>query len=197
MKLSKMVKQVEKRLSRSRFIHSLAVAAEGVKLAQKFNLDSRKAFKAALLHDIAREMDAESLEKYLINYKKDLSLYRDPPVLMHSFVGEIIARDDFFISDLEVLEAIRYHTLGAVKMGPLAQIIFIADTFSRDRDFVTDNLREKAQSLSNLDQLTLLVVQSTKNYFISKGKSLHCDTDALLKDLEERVDEKNDSKMGS
>ncbi|MBO5725698.1 MAG: HD domain-containing protein, partial [Clostridia bacterium] len=47
------------RLKEKRYIHSLAVADEAVRLAKKYGCDEEKAYLAGLLHDITKNTPKE------------------------------------------------------------------------------------------------------------------------------------------
>jgi predicted HD superfamily hydrolase involved in NAD metabolism len=111
-----------------RVSHILRVEKTAVKLAQVHSLDAVKAGQAGLLHDLAKYFKAERL----LSMAQAESLSLDPimeahPHLLHGPVGAIVAREQFQVQDVEVLDAIAHHTLGAPGMSPLSCIIFLAD----------------------------------------------------------------------
>jgi len=53
--LDDMKKELEKRLKKSRYVHSLGVMETSVALAKRFGVDVEKAAVAGLLHDCGRE----------------------------------------------------------------------------------------------------------------------------------------------
>ena len=61
--------------------------------------------------------------------------------LLHGPVGALPAKRDLGITDQVLLNAISEHTLGAINMTPLSQILFLADCLeeSRSTDF-TDQI---------------------------------------------------------
>lgn len=185
MTLGEITAAVEQRLSVKRFAHSLAVAAQAVKLARQHREDPTKAYTAAILHDIAREWQPDAWLKWAADHGSAYDRYRTPPVLLHGFIGEQIARDDFFIHDLEVLEAIRYHSLGFPGMGKQAQILFIADYISRDREFIDEDFR-RLIAHSSLQNSLLAVAQATASYMIKTGRSIHPDTEQMVIFFKER-----------
>ena len=115
-------------LVEERYIHSLGVMEAAVELAQMFNLDVEKARLAGLLHDAAKCFPNEELldiikehipevhECELLNYKT-----------LHAPVSAYLAKEKFGISDSEILDAIRWHTLGRCGMTKFEKIIFLAD----------------------------------------------------------------------
>ena len=123
-------------LVEERYIHSLGVMDAAVELAQMFHLDVEKARLAGLLHDAAkcfpneklleiiREHIPEVQECELLNYKT-----------LHAPVSAYLARTKFNVKDKDIIDAIRWHTLGRCAMTDFEKIIFLADKIeSRTRD---------------------------------------------------------------
>ena len=57
MTVDEMRRELQRRLKKNRFAHSIGVANTAVKLAKKFGVDETKAYVAGLLHDCAREFE--------------------------------------------------------------------------------------------------------------------------------------------
>ena len=123
-------------LVEERYIHSLGVMEAAVELARMFNLDEEKARLAGLLHDAAKCFSNEKLleiikehipevhECELLNYKT-----------LHAPVSAYLAKTKFNVTDVEILDAIRWHTLGRCGMSNFEKIIFLADKIeARTRD---------------------------------------------------------------
>ena len=123
-------------LVEERYIHSLGVMEAAVELARMFNLDEEKARLAGLLHDAAKCFPNEKLleiikehipevhECELLNYKT-----------LHAPVSAYLAKTKFNVTDVEILDAIRWHTLGRCGMSNFEKIIFLADKIeARTRD---------------------------------------------------------------
>lgn len=102
---------LKENLSEERYIHTLGTADCAKELAQKFNLNTDKAYIAGLLHDCAKCFSNEKLleiikthlqveECEMLNYKT-----------LHAPVSAYIAKKEFSIDDKEILSAIRWHTL--------------------------------------------------------------------------------------
>lgn len=123
-------------LNEERYIHTLGVAEAAEELAEIFNLDKEKALLAGLLHDAAKCFPNEKLldiihknipeveDCELVNYKT-----------LHAPVSAYLAKNQFNITNSEILDAIRWHTLGRVGMSNFEKIIFLADKIeARTRD---------------------------------------------------------------
>ncbi|MDE6870264.1 MAG: nicotinate (nicotinamide) nucleotide adenylyltransferase, partial [Clostridia bacterium] len=60
----------------------------------------------------------------------------------HQFLGAVVAKELYGIDDLDVLEAIKYHTTGKKTMNCLQKLIFCADMLELGRQYPeVDNLR--------------------------------------------------------
>lgn len=136
--------KIKKMLGSERYQHTKLVLKAALKLAEETGVEKLKVEKAALLHDIAKNKNSEELKMILkeSNWEVDKLELSINPVL-HAPAGAVIAANVFGIRDQEILEAIRYHTLGHPEMGKLARIIYAADFIAEDRSFVgLDEIRE-------------------------------------------------------
>lgn len=118
---------LKENLNEERYSHSLGTAECAKELADKFNLNSEKAYIAGLLHDCAKCFSTEMLleiiknnldveESEMLNYKT-----------LHAPVSAYYAEKEFGVSDKEIISAIRWHTLGQIDMTDFEKIIFLAD----------------------------------------------------------------------
>lgn len=125
-----------KSLSKKRYIHSLNVADEAVKLAEFYNEDTNKAYLAGLLHDVCKEMPFEQQEKLVLNSKLNVSeIEMKSQPLWHAISGAEYITHHFKINDEDIINSIRYHTVARANMSLLEQIIYLADLVSIDREY--------------------------------------------------------------
>jgi len=167
---------INKTNSSERRKHSKGVARVAVKMASRESLSPEKARIAALLHDIAKDFSEEELIKMASESDWKIDKYEKLlPSLLHAPVGADIARRKFNISDHDILEAIRYHTVGSPDMGKLALIIFVADIIEPERKFPgVEKLRLKAQE--DLIEAVVAVCNCTLRYNINKERIIHPNT---------------------
>lgn len=111
-------------LSEERYLHSIGVMEKAVELAKEFNCNIEKAQIAGLLHDCAKCLSKEELQKHSNCFEEDEKI---SVKTWHAPVGVIIAKEQFGINDEEILSAIRWHTIGKKDMTDFEKIIFIAD----------------------------------------------------------------------
>lgn len=133
-------KTLKESLSEERYNHTLGTADCALKLAKKYGLDEKKAYLAGLLHDCAKCKSNDELLKIMKQELKnidegELQNYKT----LHAPVGEYFARTMYNIDDSEILNAIRYHTIGRVNMSLFEKIIFLADK-------IEENTRDKKYS---------------------------------------------------
>ena len=133
-------KTLKEFLSEERYNHTLGTADCALKLAKKYGLDEKKAYLAGLLHDCAKCKSNDELLKIIKQELKnidegELQNYKT----LHAPVGEYFARTMYNIDDSEILNAIRYHTIGRVNMSLFEKIIFLADK-------IEENTRDKKYS---------------------------------------------------
>ena len=127
---------LEQNLSKKRFLHSCNVARAAKMLAQRYGADQEKAYFAGLLHDVCKEMPFDR--------QKDLMLSGDfapdeaelqSRKLWHGIAGAYFLQSEFGVTDRDILNAVRFHTVGRPGMSLLEEIIYIADMISDERDY--------------------------------------------------------------
>ena len=111
-----------------RYVHSLGVAAEALRLARLHGADAPRAWLAGLLHDCAKGIptDRQVAECDCLGVPLDPDT-RALPQVVHGFLGERLARTDYGVEDAAVLRAIRLHTVGGPGMTALDKTVFLAD----------------------------------------------------------------------
>lgn len=182
------VSKLRERLDDHRFNHSIQVAQIAVELARKEGISIEKARIAGLLHDYAKGVGKDKLRNLVIKSSWDvdddeLSL----PQLLHAPAGAYLVKKELGIDDMDILEAIRYHTIGRPGMGKLAQIVFIADMVEEGRDFpgITDIRKEVEKGI--LPGIVKICDHLIK-YNIDNGQIIHPNTLLLRNYCLRRID---------
>ncbi len=135
MEYERYIKELD-RLSEYRRIHSLNVADEAVRLAEKFGADPAKARLAGLLHDITKEIPDENQLKIIEKGGIILTdVERRSPKLWHAISGAVTIRDVYGIDDEDIFNAVLYHTTARAGMSKLEKCIFLADFTSAERSY--------------------------------------------------------------
>ena len=124
------------RLSKKRYTHSLNVAHEAQRLAGLYGEDPEKAYFAGLMHDVCKELPAEEQEELVRASSFAVSkeeLVTKP--VWHGIAGAYFLQVRMGVTDPDVLNAVRYHTVGRAGMTRLEEIVYLADLISEDRTY--------------------------------------------------------------
>ena len=183
--VKKCIARITADLKPRRVTHTKNVAIEAKRLAKKYGADVQKAEIAALLHDIARNLSQEEMNRYV----RELHLgdrYLDNKNLAHSKVGVAIIKRDFGIEDQDILDAVAYHTTGRDGMTLMDKIIFLADAMEPGRKYPgVERLRELTEE--NLDKACAYSLRRTVDYVKSKGVYLDPYTSKALEYCERMI----------
>lgn len=154
-----------------RWAHTQGVMESAVRLAERYGEDPVKADLAALLHDVAKYWPIERQEAVIRDHGLNLELLEYDKQLLHAEVGAFVARTEYGITDVEVLDAIRYHTSGRIGMTRLDKIICLADYIEPGRDFPgVDRIRQLAEQ--SLEEALVAGLDSTISFLIEKKKRI-------------------------
>lgn len=129
-------KYLKEHLSPKRYQHSLNVAAECRKLAEKYREDTEKAYFAGLLHDVCKELTGEEQKKLVV--KSGFAVCREEletRSLWHAVAGAYFVKTAFGVEDIDILNSIRFHTVGRAGMTRLEEIVYLGDLVSADRTY--------------------------------------------------------------
>lgn len=178
--LAKLRKEMEKALEPKRYEHTLSVAYTAANLAAVHGVDVENALIAGMLHDCAK----------CLSYKKQMSLCEKRHVhlseleaeenspLLHAKAGSVLAKEEYGITDEDILNAISYHTTGRPQMSPLEKVIYIADYIEPGRRHVkrtssepnNDRLTQVRQmSYRDLDEALCGILGDSLDYLKEKG----------------------------
>ena len=175
---------VKSKMSLKRFTHTLGVVEMSEKLAKIYNADIEKCKVAALLHDICKEMDMEYIKNIcknkFINELSEEDLENNE--ILHGFAGSYYVKTELGINDKEILNAIKYHTVGAKNMTLVEKIVYIADAIEYGRNYPSVvEIRE--ETFKNLDKGILMEIEHKERYLKSVGKKSHSNTDEFKKQI--------------
>ena len=162
-------KFLKEHLSQKRFHHSVNVAEECRKLAEKYGEDPERAYFAGLLHDICKEMPPDEQKDMVL--KSGLTVCReelDTRSLWHGIAGAYFVKEHFGVEDIDILNAIRFHTVGRVGMTRLEEIVYIGDLISADRDY-KDVEKVRKIAYQSIDQAMLEGLRFSMKSVIKKG----------------------------
>lgn len=182
----KIIEYIEQNLKPHRLEHTYSVAAEAVKLAEKYGENADKAELAALFHDMFRSTPVQVLDMYV----RQLGLPKriiDNPNLSHGKIAAAVMKKDYGIDDEDMINAVAYHTTGRAGMSKLEKIIFLADAIEPGRNYPTV---EETRSIAyeDLDRACISSLERTVEYIREIGEYLDPDTLNALCDLKEKLE---------
>lgn len=163
-------------IGNERYLHSVRVMEEAIRLANIYSCNEEKAAIAGLLHDCGKFRNEEELLKSTYDFGIiQRGAYIVNSALIHGALGAEVARRELNIEDKDILDAIQYHTTGKEDMTLLEKIIYISDYIEPGRNFPgVDKIRQLAYE--NLDLALLNAMDKTIKHIIDKGYYIHPDT---------------------
>ena len=162
--------ELAKFVERKRFNHSLGVAATAYLMAKKYGEDEKLAYFTGLVHDIAKRLPlSEQLELC-----SDIKLHPDErsyPKMLHAPAGAGFLKRKYQIDNEKLLSAVRFHTIGDVKMTLFDKIIYMADYVEPFRRFEgVEELRRLA--FSDVDKAVVKGIDTTVMSLIEEGMKI-------------------------
>ena len=161
-------------LSPKRFKHSQGVVIEAERLAAHYGADIEKARWAALLHDCAKEYSADKKRtlctQWGIKIDKVVAGHID---LAHGLLGAESAKRDYYVTDKEILQAIRFHILGHKDMTLLDKIIVLADFIEPYREDYYPLKEMRNLAYSDINKALALGLAAMRDIDTARGKTLH------------------------
>ena len=166
-------------LSSERYKHSLRVLNTSTELAKIYGADVNLVQVAALLHDYAKELPIKELETICSTYFEDeIDSYPFFNQILHSFAASYLVKKEFEIDNLDILNAIKYHTTGRAKMSLIEKIVYIADAIEPKREYpLVNEIRDLAYI--DIDESILLEVNTKIKYLIKKDLPIHKNSIAM------------------
>ncbi len=165
---------IKANLKESRYIHSIGVEEMAVRLARLHGADVEKAAFAGRYHDLAKNFDTETMDKYIREYGLPEKLIGNN-ALAHSKVGAAILEHEFGVTDEEILNAVRYHTTARKDMSLLEELIFVADVVEDNRTY-SDLDYYQDLAYRDLDRACLEILEYTVGSLTAKGMVIDKDT---------------------
>ena len=169
--LKEINEKVKKALKTSRYIHTQGVRYTAAAMAMKFGEDISKAELAGILHDCAKNMDADKMIRICKKNKIELSQAElDNHQLLHTKAGYCVAKNKYEVYDEDILSAIRFHTTGTSDMTLLEKIIFIADFIEPGRCKAPCLDKARKAAFEDIDECMYIILKDTLDYLSSDSK---------------------------
>lgn len=172
-------------LDAKRLVHSKNTALVALSLNRNFcpKIDEDKLLLAGLLHDVGKMYDKTELPNNIKNVIPKDSI--GTPV-QHQFVSAEIVKNDFHISDEDVLNAIRFHTTGRENMSRFEKLIYVSDLISYERNFQgVESLRKAVYNDFEKGFITCLTY--SRDYVVETGREVYPLTDKAINFYKENL----------
>lgn len=167
-----LIAKVKEQVSEKRFKHILGAEQAALELARANDYELEKASVAALVHDYAKERSDSEFKALIVQTGLEQDLLNWNNFIWHGVVGAEIIKKELKITDEEILNAVRRHTVGAKEMTMLDQIVYVADYIEPGRDFPgVDQARQLAA-----ESLRAAVEFETKHtllYLMNNDKTIY------------------------
>ncbi len=172
---------IKTRLSEKRFRHTVGVAEVAVRLARFFHCDIHQAALAAWLHDACKECKDKDLVQQSRQFGlKVNSIEEVNGHILHGPVAAEVIKTALGITNEDVLNAVREHTLGATNMSMLSKVVFLADALEPGRPdeyrqpiWRSLNLTDDDKSKADIDLALLVTLELNLQHLIEARKIIH------------------------
>lgn len=165
---------VQKKLSEYRFKHTISVIKRALEYADIYNLDKEIVKLTALSHDIAKELSKEEMDEYINEYNIKLSeLEKLNSNLLHAKIGACICENKYGFN-LDMINAVKYHTTGRENMSMLEKIIYLADATEENKEEGSSKFTNIIKS--DIDIGMMEVSKWVINKLLDSSNLIHLDT---------------------
>ena len=163
-------------LDEKRYEHVKRVAKCAVELAKIYGVPVEKVETSAWLHDVAKFFNLSvMIDLTRGKYPEVADKMSQSTAVLHGFAGAEFVRqnyDLFGVDDEEILDGIKYHTIGCENMNTLAKIIYLADAIEEKRSWEgVEKARELAKT--DLDEAIKFEIEEKLKYLLAKDSIIH------------------------
>ena len=171
--IDKINEDLKNMLDEKRYLHTLGVVNSAIQLCSIYNCDVEKAKIASLLHDIAKQMSEDKSSQLIDKYNIQLDeLEKSKMQLLDSKLATAIAKYEYNIQDIDILNAVSYHTTGRDNMTKLEMIVCLADYIEENRTFKgVDKIRELSKI--NLEYALYYALNKTIIHLAENNEQIH------------------------
>ncbi len=161
--LNKYAKEKE---SDKRYRHSLGVVEYAEKYAERFGADPEKAKIAAIFHDECKDEGA----------------------LVHGPAAAKLLRERFGVEDEDILNAIKYHTVGRAGMSMLERVVKCADLTEPTRSYLNvDYFRRRLATDKEINPVLYEMMLECREVLKRRGEEFSESSRQCIKWLEDEL----------
>ncbi|WP_314340882.1 bis(5'-nucleosyl)-tetraphosphatase (symmetrical) YqeK [Leptotrichia wadei] len=163
-------------LDEKRYEHVKRVTKCAVEMAKIYGVPVEKVEASAWLHDVAKFFNLSvMIDLTKGKYPEVADKMSQSTAVLHGFAGAEFVRQNyelFGIDDEEILDGIKYHTIGCENMNTLAKIVYLADAIEEKRSWEgVEKARELAKT--DLDEAIKFEIEEKLKYLLAKDSIIH------------------------
>jgi len=167
--IEKMKRIVKNELDDLRYEHTMGVMYTAGAMAMRYDIDLEQAIVAGLLHDCAKCISSQQKIQLCKGNNIEISEAESKnPGLLHAKLGAFLAEKEYGVSDIEILEAITFHTTGRPNMTMLDKIIYIADYIEPNRKEAPNLDRIRKLAFTDIDDCLVAILEDSLVYLQTK-----------------------------
>lgn len=162
-------KYVKENVNEHRYKHTLGVVETAVKYAEHFGADPEKARIAAIFHDACKAEGA----------------------LAHGPAAALKIQE-FGVKDEEIINAIRFHTIGRANMTLLERVIKAADLTEPGRNYPTVNhFRKHLENDEDINPVFLEMMLESKAIIEGRGQEIDPSSKECIEWLQQEISKRS------
>lgn len=167
--LQELERSLWSKLSLYRLCHSVNVMYAAIAIGIIHKLDLKKIAIAALMHDMAKELDWQNYPEFIETSLDDE--YLSFPSCIHGPLAAYLLEKEFKIDDMEIIEAVRSHVFLNNKPSSVTQAVYLADKIEISRPY-SDLLEIRECSKIDLVHATRLTSDNIVAMAKKNGKKI-------------------------
>ncbi|MCQ2553609.1 MAG: ribosome silencing factor [Clostridia bacterium] len=146
---NKLDSYVKEHVNEHRYAHTLGVVEAAVHYAERFGADVEKARIAAIFHDACKSNGP----------------------LEHGPAAALLIQKKFGVYDEDIINAIKYHTVGRANMSILERVVKCADLTDKTRDYPTvEYFRKRLNEDDDINPVFLEMMLECKEIVEERGQ---------------------------
>ena len=169
---------LQQKLGEERYLHSQGVMYTAAALAMVHDQTTQKdlvekSLLAGILHDCGKFGSLKEQEQLCIELQVNLTPAEiQHPNLIHAKLGAHLAKTKYRVTDLDVLAAIRNHTVGRENMSLLEKIIYMADLIEPWRPHYPRIEEIRLLAFTDIDQAIALSTAEVIRHLQRSGREV-------------------------
>ncbi len=177
----------------NRLKHVLGVRDTALKLGKIHNVDLDKLEVAALLHDItkyySKEKNIDLIKKHFADAEEIINEYNEH--ILHAYSAYIVAKEVYGVTDEDILNPIKYHTIGRSKMSIYEKIIFISDYVEPNRTYESC-IKVRNITFDNIDLAVYTAIDDSIKFYEENGGQIPKSAYTAREYYKQLLEEKNE-----